>query len=81
MSTLAAMAAQPPVLDPQADHALEFSVDRKQLLSVLNKAGVVSDKSISATTTGTAAGLGLEKAHPGQKASFTITARRQRSST
>ena len=73
-STLAAMAAQPPVLDPQADDALEFSVDRQHLLGVLNKAGVVSDKSTSAATT-TAAGPGLEKARPGQEASFTITAR------
>eukprot|EP00457_Paulinella_chromatophora_P003311 gb/GEZN01003318.1/.p1 GENE.gb/GEZN01003318.1/~~gb/GEZN01003318.1/.p1 ORF type:complete len:593 (-),score=84.24 gb/GEZN01003318.1/:358-2136(-) len=73
-STLAAMAAQPPVLEPLADDALEFSVDHERVLGVLNKAGVVSDKSTSAATT-TAAGSGLEKVRPGQEASFTITAR------
>eukprot|EP00462_Mataza_sp_D1_P012321 CAMPEP_0175150936 /NCGR_PEP_ID=MMETSP0087-20121206/18181_1 /TAXON_ID=136419 /ORGANISM="Unknown Unknown, Strain D1" /LENGTH=574 /DNA_ID=CAMNT_0016437005 /DNA_START=30 /DNA_END=1754 /DNA_ORIENTATION=+ len=72
-STLSAMASQPPVLDPQADDALEFAIDQQKLLDVLSKAGVVIDKSASAATT-TAAGSGLEMACPGQEATFTITA-------
>eukprot|EP00808_Paulinella_micropora_P009723 g37211.t1 len=73
-STLSAMASQPPVLDPEADDALEFAIDSKQLLDMFNKAGVVRDNSTSAATT-TANGLGLQRACPLQKASFTITAR------
>eukprot|EP00808_Paulinella_micropora_P030259 g45957.t1 len=73
-STLSAMASQPPVLDTEADDALEFAIDSKQLLDMFDKAGVVRGNSTSAATT-TANGLGLQQARPLQKASFTITAR------
>ena len=73
-TTLMVMESQPPVLDPQANSALEFSVDGKRLLDVLSEAGNVADEYTCANTT-SAFGLGVEKASPGQDASFTITAR------
>ena len=73
-TTLMAMESQPPVLDPQANSALEFSVDGKRLLDVLSEAGNVTDEYTCATTT-SAFGVGIEKASPGQDASFIITAR------
>ena len=69
-----AMESQPPVLDPQANSALEFFVDRKRLLDVLSEAGNVADDYTCANTT-SAFGLGIETASPGQDASFIITAR------
>ena len=73
-TTLMAMESQPPVLDPQANSALEFSVDGKRLLDVLYEAGNVADEYTCANTT-SAFGVGIENASPGQDASFTITAR------
>ena len=69
-----AMESQPPVLDPQANSALEFSVDGKRLLDVLYEAGNVADEYTCANTT-SAFGVGIENASPGQDASFIITAR------
>ena len=73
-TTLVAMESQPPVLDPQGNSALEFSVDSKRLLDVLSEAGNVADDYTCANTT-SAFGLGIETASPGQDASFIITAR------
>ena len=73
-TTLMAMESQPPVLDPQGNSALEFSVDSKRLLDVLSEAGNVTDDYTCANTT-SAFGLGIETASPGQDASFIITAR------
>ena len=69
-----AMESQPPVLDPQGNSALEFSVDSKRLLDVLSEAGNVADNYTCANTT-SAFGVGIETASPGQEASFIITAR------
>ena len=69
-----AMESHPPVLDPQANSALEFSVDGKRLLDVLSEAGNVADEYTCANTT-SAFGVGIETAFPGQDASFIITAR------
>ena len=73
-TTLMAMESQPPVLDPQANSALEFSVDGKRLLDVLSVAGNVAAEYTCANTT-SAFGVGIKKASPGQDASFIITAR------
>ena len=73
-TTLMAMESQPPVLDPQGNSALEFSVDSKRLLDVLSEAGNVADNYTCANTT-SAFGVGIETASPGQDASFIITAR------
>ena len=73
-TTLIAMESQPPVLDPQANSALEFSVDGKHLLDVLSETGNVADDYTCANTT-SAFGAGIETATPGQVASFIITAR------
>ena len=73
-TTLVAMESQPPVLDPQGNSALEFSVDSKRLLDVLSEAGNVADDYTCASTT-SAFGVGIETASPGQDASFIITAR------
>ena len=73
-TTLVAMESQPPVLDPQGNSALEFSVDSKRLLGVLSEAGNVTDDYTCANTT-SAFGAGIETASPGQDASFIITAR------
>ena len=73
-TTLIAMESQPPVLDPQGNSALEFSVDSKRLLDVLSEAGNVADDYTCANTT-SAFGVGIETASPGQDASFIITAR------
>ena len=69
-----AMESQPPVLDPQGNSALEFSVDSKRLLDVLSETGNVTDDYTCANTT-SAFGAGIETAFPGQDASFIITAR------
>ena len=73
-TTLMAMESQPPVLDPQANSALEFSVDGKRLLDVLSETGNVADDYTCANTT-SAFGAGIETATPGQVASFIITVR------
>ena len=73
-TTLVAMESQPPVLDPQGNSALEFSVDSKRLLDVLSEAGNVTDDYTCANSTSTF-GAGIETASPGQDASFIITAR------
>ena len=73
-TTLMAMESQLPVLDPQANSALEFSVDGKRLLDVLSEAGNLADEYTCANTT-SAFGVGIENASPGQDASFIITAR------
>ena len=69
-----AMESQPPVLDPQGNSALQFSVDSKRLLDVLSEAGNVTDDYTCANST-SAFGAGIETASPGQDASFIITAR------
>ena len=69
-----ALESQPPVLDPQGNSALEFSVDSKRLLDVFSEAGNIADDYTSANTT-SAFGVGIETASPGQDASFIITAR------
>ena len=73
-TTLMAMENQPPVLDPQANSALEFSVDSKCLLDVLSEAGNVADEYTCVNTT-SAFGVGIETASPGRDTSFIITAR------
>ena len=73
-ATLIAMDSQPPVLDPQGNSALEFSVDSKRLLDVFSEAGNIADDYTCANTT-SAFGVGIETASPGQDASFIITAR------
>ena len=73
-TTLMAMESQPPVLDPQGNSALQFSVDSKRLLDVLSEAGNVTDDYTCANSTSTF-GAGIETASPGQDASFIITAR------
>ena len=73
-TTLVAMESQPPVLDPQGNSALEFSVDSKRLLDVLCEAGNVADDYTCANTT-SAFGVGIEATSPGRDASFIITAR------
>ena len=73
VSTLGALQNQPPVLEPEATSMLLFSVDRAQLLEVLNKAGLVRERSACAETT-TVTGSGLKVAPVGREASFTITA-------
>ena len=72
--TLVAIESQPPVLDPQGNSALEFSVDSKRLLDVLSEAGNVADDYTCANTT-SAFGAGIQTASPGPDASFIITAR------
>ena len=76
-TTLVAMESEPHVLDPQANSALEFSVDSKRLLDVLSEAGNVADEYTCANTT-SAFGAGIETASPGRDASFIITARDRR---
>ena len=73
-TTLMAMESQPPVLDPQGNSALQFSVDSKRLLDVLSEVGNVTDDYTCANST-SAFGAGIETASPGQDASFIITAR------
>ena len=73
-TTLMAMESQPPDLDPQANSALEFSVDSKRLLDMLSEAGNVADEYTCANTA-TAFGVGIETASPGRDTSFIITAR------
>ena len=55
VATLGALESQQLVLEPQADCALEFNINHKLLMDVLNSAGIISDKSTCAATT-TAAG-------------------------
>ncbi|XP_068696613.1 E3 ubiquitin-protein ligase TRIM45-like isoform X2 [Montipora foliosa] len=75
MSTLGALESQPPVLDPQTNSILNFSVDLKKLRDVLSEAGFVSDKSACAANT-SASGFGLTVVKSGENvASFTITIR------
>ena len=66
------------LLEPEAQFLPEFTrCDERRLRRVvdaLNNVGVVTDKSTCAETT-TAAGSGIERANPGEVASFTITAR------
>jgi len=66
------------LLEPKAQFVPEFiRCDERRLQRVvdaLNNVGVVTDKSTCAETT-TAAGSGIERANPGEVASFTITAR------
>ena len=73
-TTLIAMESQPPVLDPQGNSALEFSVDSKRLLDVLSEAGNIADDYTCANST-SAFGVGIETASPGRDTSFIITAR------
>ena len=73
VATLGAFERQPLVLGPQADCVLEFNINHKQLLDVLNNAGIISDKSTCAVTT-TATDSGVNLAIIGQETSFTITA-------
>ena len=65
------------LLEPESQFVPEFKrCDERRLQRVvdaLNNVGVVVDKSTCAETT-TAAGSGLERANPGEVASFTITA-------
>ena len=74
VATLEAMEKQPLVLEPQEDCVLNFTANLKQLLDLLNNAGMVSDKSTCADTT-TAEGSGLSLAIQNREVSFTITAR------
>ena len=74
VATLEAMEKQPLVLEPQANCVLVFDVKLQQLLDLLNKAGMVSDKSTCEATT-TAEGPGLNLAVLGREVTFTITAR------
>ena len=74
VATLEAMEKQPLALEPQEHCVLNFDADLKQLLDLLNNAGMVSDESTCAATT-TAEGLGLSLAIPNREVSFTITAR------
>ena len=74
VATLEAMEKQPLALEPQEDCVLNFKANLKQLLDLLNNAGMVSDKSTCAATT-TAEGSGLSLAIPNREVSFTITAR------
>ena len=76
-TTLGAMESQVPVLEPQADAALEFRISTNRLLEVLGETGIISDKFTLADFT-SAAGPGLEKAYHGREASFIITARDHR---
>ena len=66
------------LLEPGAQFVPEFKrCDERRLqlvVDALNNVGVVMDKSTCAGTT-TAAGSGLERANPGEMASFNITAR------
>ena len=66
------------LLEPEAQFVPEFTrCDERRLQRVvdaLNNVGVVTDKSTCAETT-TAAGSGIERANPGEVASFTIIAR------
>ena len=66
------------LLEPEAQFVPEFTrCDERKLQRVvvaLSNVGVVMDKSTSAETT-TAAGSGIERANPGEVASFTIIAR------
>lgn len=73
-ATLEAMEKQPLALEPQEDCVLNFNANLKQLLDLLNNAGMVSDKCTCAATT-TAEGSGLSLAIPNREVSFTITAR------
>ena len=74
VATLEAMEKQPLALEPQEDCVLNFNANLKQLLDLLNNAGMVNDKSACAATT-TAEGSGLSLAIPNREVSFTITAR------
>ena len=74
VATLEAMEKQPPALEPQEDCVLNFNANLKQLLDLLNNAGMVNGKSTCAATT-TAEGSGLSLAIPNREVSFTITAR------
>ena len=74
VATLEAMEKQPLVLEPQANCVLVFDVKLQQLLDLLNKAGMVSDKFTCEGTT-TAEGPGLNLAVLGREVTFTITAR------
>ena len=66
------------LLEPKAQFVPQFTrCDERRLQRVvvaLNNVGVVVDRSTCAETTA-AAGSGLERANPGEVASFTITAR------
>ena len=66
------------LLEPEAQFVPEFTrCDERRLQRVvdaLNNVGVVTDKSTCAETT-TAVGSGIERANPGELASFTIIAR------
>ena len=74
VATLEAMEKHPLVLEPQDDCALDFNINLEQLLDLLSKAGMVSNKSACAANT-TAEGAGLKVAVPGREVLFTITAR------
>ena len=73
-ATFEALEKQPPALEPQEDCVLNFNANLKQLLDLLNNAGMVNGKSTCAATT-TAEGSGLSLAIPNREVSFTITAR------
>ena len=73
-ATFEALEKQPLLLKPQMDCVLDFHINLEQLLDLLSKAGMVSDKSTCAANT-TAEGAGLKVAMPGREVSFTITAR------
>ena len=66
------------VLEPEAQFVPEFKrydeTTLQRVVDALNNVGVIVDKSTCAETT-TAAGSGIERANPGEVASFTITAR------
>ena len=73
VATLGAFERQPLVLEPQADCVLEFNVNHKQLLDVLNNAGIVSGTSTCAATT-TATCSEVNQTIRGREMSITITA-------
>ena len=75
VSTLGPLDSQPPVLDPQTNGILDFSVDVKKLLDVLRETGSVSDNYVCAANT-SASDFGLSWVKSGEDVvSFTITVR------
>ena len=74
VETLEAMERHPLVLEAQEGCALDFNINLEQLLDLLSKAGMVSDKSTCATNT-YGEGAGLKVAIPGREVSFNINAR------
>ncbi|XP_068699698.1 E3 ubiquitin-protein ligase TRIM45-like isoform X2 [Montipora foliosa] len=76
VSALGALESQPPMLDPQTNSILDFSVDLNKLLDVLSETGSVSDNSACAANTTASGQFGLTVIQSGEDvASFTISTR------